>query len=71
MHDGQGPEQVGQGAVGRWGSGVRWEVGKKGSKRTGGRRWGRGTAEEEEVGGAEEGGRRSGNRTTRGEKVGR
>ena len=57
--------------MGRWGSGVRWEVGKQGSKRTGGRSWGPGTAGEEEVGGAEKGGRRSGTRTRRGEKVGR
>ena len=42
MHDGQGPEQVGGEAVGRWGSGVRWEVGKQGSKRRGGGRWGHG-----------------------------
>ena len=32
MHDSQGPEQVGGGAVGRWGNGVRWEAGTKGSK---------------------------------------
>ena len=30
-------------AVGRWGCGVRWEVGKQGSKRRGARRWGHGT----------------------------
>ena len=63
MHDGLGP--VGRGAVGRWGSGVRWEVGKQGSKRRGAGRWGHGTAGEEELGVVEEGGMR----TRQGEEV--